>query len=31
VCGRPEDDGRVSLWAQGPDAISAMTAVATLA
>ena len=31
VCGRPEDDGRVSLWAQGPDAAVAMSAVATLA
>jgi 3-methylfumaryl-CoA hydratase len=31
VCGRPEDDGRVSLWAQGPDAALAMSAVATLA
>jgi 3-methylfumaryl-CoA hydratase len=31
VCGRPEEDGRVSLWAQGPDAALAMTAVATLA
>ena len=30
VCGRPEDDGRVSLWAQGPDAALAMSAVATL-
>src|SRR5438132_3544244 len=30
VCGRPEDDGRVSLWAQGPDATVAMSAVATL-
>src|SRR6266540_2563158 len=31
VCGRPEDDGSVSLWAQGPDAALAMSAVATLA
>jgi len=31
VCGRPEDDGRVSLWAQGPDSALAMSAVATLA
>ena len=30
VYGRPEDDGRVSLWAQGPDATVAMSAVATL-
>jgi 3-methylfumaryl-CoA hydratase len=31
VCGRPEEDGRVSLWAQGPGAAIAMSAEATLA
>jgi 3-methylfumaryl-CoA hydratase len=31
VCGRPEQDGRVSLWAQGPGAAIAMSAEATLA
>jgi 3-methylfumaryl-CoA hydratase len=31
VCGRPEEDGRVSLWAQGLDGALAMSAVATLA
>ena len=31
VCGRPEDDGRVALWAQGPDGAPAMRATATLA
>jgi len=31
VCGRADDDGGVSLWAQGPDAALAMSAVATLA
>jgi len=30
VCGRPEQDGRVSLWAQGRDAAIAMSAEATL-
>lgn len=29
VCGRPEDDGRVSLWAQGPDTALAMSALVT--
>lgn len=29
VCGRPEDDGRVRLWAQGPDGTTAMHATAT--
>lgn len=31
VCGRLEDDGRVALWAQGPDSAPAMRATATLA
>lgn len=31
VCGRPEDDRRVALWAQGPDGTTAMHATATLA
>jgi 3-methylfumaryl-CoA hydratase len=30
VCGRPEDDGRVSLWAQGADGALAMRATATV-
>ena len=30
VCGRPEDDGTVALWAQGPDGAPAMQATATL-
>jgi 3-methylfumaryl-CoA hydratase len=29
LCGRPEDDGRVALWAQGPDGAAAMRALAT--
>jgi len=31
VCGRPEEDGRVALWAQGPEGAVAMRATATLA
>ena len=31
VCGRPEGNGQVSLWAQGPDGALAMRATATLA
>jgi 3-methylfumaryl-CoA hydratase len=31
VCGRPEDDKRVALWAQGPEGAPAMRATATLA
>jgi len=30
VCGRPEGNGQVSLWAQGPDGALAMRATATL-
>jgi 3-methylfumaryl-CoA hydratase len=30
VCGRPEDDGRVSLWAQGADGALAMRATAVV-
>jgi 3-methylfumaryl-CoA hydratase len=29
LCGRPEDDGRAALWAQGPDGAAAMRATAT--
>jgi len=31
LCGRPEDDGRVALWAQGSDGAAAMRATATCA
>jgi 3-methylfumaryl-CoA hydratase len=31
VCGRPEDESRVALWATGPDGATAMRATATLA
>lgn len=31
VCGRPEGDRQVALWAQGPDGSAAMRATATLA
>jgi 3-methylfumaryl-CoA hydratase len=31
LCGCPEDDGRVALWAQGPDGAAAMRATATRA
>jgi 3-methylfumaryl-CoA hydratase len=31
VCGRPGDDGRIALWAQGPEGALAMRATATLA
>lgn len=30
LCGRAEEDGRVALWAQGPDGVPAMQATATL-
>jgi 3-methylfumaryl-CoA hydratase len=29
LCGQPENDGRVALWAQGPDGAVAMRATAT--
>lgn len=29
LCGRPEEDGRIALWAQGPDGAAAMQATAT--
>jgi 3-methylfumaryl-CoA hydratase len=31
LCGRPEDDGRGALWAQGPDGATAMSATVTCA